>query len=683
MFKKILIANRGEIACRVIKSARKMGIATVAVYSDADVDAVHVRMADEAVRIGPPPASESYIVIDKIMAAIAETGAEAVHPGYGFLSENAGFAKALDAAGVAFIGPPVAAIEAMGDKITSKKIAAEAGVSTVPGYMGLVADAEEAATIAREIGYPVMIKASAGGGGKGMRIAYSDDDAREGFERSKSEAASSFGDDRIFIEKFITTPRHIEIQILGDRFGRCVYLNERECSIQRRNQKVVEEAPSPFLDEATRRSMGEQAVALAKAVGYHSAGTVEFIVDAERHFYFLEMNTRLQVEHPVTELITSVDLVEEMIKVAAGEPLALSQADIGIKGWAIESRLYAEDPFRNFLPSIGRLKTYRPPAEGVDEHGRVIRNDTGVEEGGEISMFYDPMIAKLCTWGPDRPAAIDKMKEALDLFEIEGIGHNIPFLQAVMDHPRWRSGDISTAFIEEEYPEGFAGVGLNPKIAERIAAIAAAMHHTAQLRETRISGALSNHQRAVHENWVVQVERDEFAVQLNHTDNGWIASVDGGPVLHLIVGWVPGQTLCKAEVDGQPIDGAQVDARRAIDGNFIVLKVDALAEGWRLRYRGADVNVVVRTPRAAELARHMIEKPKPDLSKFLICPMPGMVRKIAVKEGDVVEDGQPLATIEAMKMENVLRAERKAVVKSIPVEEGASLAVDAVIMEFE
>ena len=490
MFKKILIANRGEIACRVIKSARKMGISTVAVYSDADVDAVHVRMADEAVHIGPPPASESYIVIDRIMAAIAESGAEAVHPGYGFLSENADFAKALDAAGIAFIGPPVAAIEAMGDKITSKKIAAEAGVSTVPGYMGLVADAEEAATIADKIGYPVMIKASAGGGGKGMRIAHNDDDAREGFERSKSEAASSFGDDRIFIEKFITTPRHIEIQVLGDRHGRCVYLNERECSIQRRNQKVVEEAPSPFLDQATRRSMGEQAVALAKAVGYHSAGTVEFIVDAERHFYFLEMNTRLQVEHPVTELITSVDLVEEMIKVAAGEPLTISQDDVRIDGWAIESRLYAEDPYRNFLPSIGRLKTYRPPAEGVDENGRAIRNDTGVEEGGEISMFYDPMIAKLCTWGQDRTAAIDKMCEALDLFEIEGIGHNIPFLQAVMDHPRWRSGDISTAFIEEEYPDGFSGVDLEASVTPRIAAIAAAMHHIAQLRESQISGGL-------------------------------------------------------------------------------------------------------------------------------------------------------------------------------------------------
>ncbi|MEM7044666.1 MAG: acetyl/propionyl/methylcrotonyl-CoA carboxylase subunit alpha [Pseudomonadota bacterium] len=667
MFNKILIANRGEIACRVLKSAKKMGIETVAVYSDADVDAVHVRMADEAVHIGPPPAAESYIVIDKIMDAIRQSGAEAVHPGYGFLSENPKFAEALDAEGVAFIGPPVAAIEAMGDKITSKKIAAEAGVSTVPGYMGLVADAEEAATIAADIGYPVMIKASAGGGGKGMRIAYDDEEAREGFERSKSEAASSFGDDRIFIEKFVTTPRHIEIQVLGDKHGRCVYLNERECSIQRRNQKVIEEAPSPFLDEATRHGMGEQAVALAKAVGYHSAGTVEFIVDADRNFYFLEMNTRLQVEHPVTELITGVDLVEEMIKVAAGEPLSISQDDVKIDGWAIESRIYAEDPYRNFLPSIGRLTTYRPPAEGVDAEGRVIRNDTGVEEGGEISMFYDPMIAKLCTWGPDRPAAIDKMREALDRFEIDGIGHNVPFLQAVMDHPRWQSGEISTAFIEEEYPEGFAGVAPEPKLVDRIAAIAAAMHHKAQHREAQISGALSNHQRAIHKAWVVKVEKDEIALTLDRTEDGFAASINGGPAHPVICAWLPGQTLCVAVIDGYPM----------------TLKVTSRAEGWRFRYRGAEIDVIVRTPRAAELARHMIEKPKPDLSKFLICPMPGMVRQIAVEEGDVVEDGQPLATIEAMKMENVLRAERKAKVKLIPVKEGESLAVDAVIMEFE
>ncbi|MGI9418050.1 MAG: acetyl-CoA carboxylase biotin carboxylase subunit [Geminicoccaceae bacterium] len=667
MFKKILIANRGEIACRVIKSAKKMGIATVAVYSDADVDAVHVRMADEAVHIGPPPASESYIVIDGIMEAIRKTGAEAVHPGYGFLSENPAFAKALDAEGITFIGPPVAAIEAMGDKITSKKIAAEAGVSTVPGYMGLVADADEAARIAADIGYPVMIKASAGGGGKGMRIAHNDDEAREGFERSKSEAASSFGDDRIFIEKFITTPRHIEIQVLGDRHGRVVYLNERECSIQRRNQKVIEEAPSSFLDDSTRRRMGEQSVALAEAVGYHSAGTVEFIVDAERNFYFLEMNTRLQVEHPVTELITSVDLVEEMINVAAGEPLAFSQDDVRIDGWAIESRIYAEDPYRNFLPSIGRLVAYRPPAEGADDDGRAIRNDTGVEEGGEISMFYDPMIAKLCTWGQDRPAAIDKMQDALDRFEIDGIGNNVPFLQAVMDHPRWRSGEISTAFIEEEYPDGFAGIQPDSKTVSAIAGIVAVMHYIAQSRDVQITGVLANHQRSLHRNWVVKIGAEELSIQVDQAKDCFAVSIDGGPVQHLLTDWRPGQSLCES----------------VLDGERIVFRIEPHAEGWGVRHRGAEVDVVVRTPRAAELARHMIEKPKPDLSKFLICPMPGMVRQIAVEEGDMVEDGQPLATIEAMKMENVLRAERKAKVKLIPVKEGESLAVDAVIMEFE
>jgi propionyl-CoA carboxylase alpha chain len=466
MFKKILIANRGEIACRVIKTARKMGIATVAVYSDADRNALHVRMADEAVHIGPPPAAESYIVIDKIMAAIKETGAEAVHPGYGFLSENKKFAEALEAEGVAFIGPPAGAIESMGDKITSKKIAADAGVSTVPGHMGLIEDADEAIRISGQIGYPVMLKASAGGGGKGMRIAWSEDEVREGFQASKNEAASSFGDDRMFIEKFVTQPRHIEIQVLADAHGNCVYLGERECSIQRRNQKVIEEAPSPFLDEATRKAMGEQACALAQAVGYTSAGTVEFIVDGEKNFYFLEMNTRLQVEHPVTELITGVDLVEQMIRVAAGEKLPMTQGDIKLTGWAIESRLYAEDPYRNFLPSIGRLVRYRPPMEvaagPLEDTGKwqgdapsgetAVRNDTGVFEGGEISMFYDPMIAKLCTWGADRPTALEAMRVALDSFEVEGIGHNLPFLSAVMDHPRFVSGEITTASSRRNIP---------------------------------------------------------------------------------------------------------------------------------------------------------------------------------------------------------------------------------------
>ncbi|MGL4279956.1 MAG: acetyl-CoA carboxylase biotin carboxylase subunit, partial [Albidovulum sp.] len=502
MFKKILIANRGEIACRVIKTARKMGIKTVAVYSDADRNALHVKMADEAVHIGPPPANQSYIVIDRIMEAIRQTGAEAVHPGYGFLSENMNFAAALEAEGVIFVGPPSPAIEAMGDKITSKKIAMEAGVSTVPGYMGLIADADEAVKISGEIGYPVMIKASAGGGGKGMRIAWNEQEAREGFESSKNEAANSFGDDRIFIEKFVTQPRHIEIQVLADKHGNAVYLHERECSIQRRNQKVIEEAPSPFLDEATRKAMGEQAVALAKAVGYTSAGTVEFIVDGNRNFYFLEMNTRLQVEHPVTELITGVDLVEQMIRVANGEPLPFRQDDLKINGWAMESRLYAEDPYRNFLPSIGRLTRYRPPVEGATAQGGIVRNDTGVFEGGEISMYYDPMIAKLCTWAPTRGQAIEEMRLALDTFEVEGIGHNLPFVGAVMDHPRFVSGNITTAFIAEEYPEGFQGATLSGHTIRRVAAAAAAMNRVAEIRRTRISGTMDNHTRKVGDDWV-------------------------------------------------------------------------------------------------------------------------------------------------------------------------------------
>ncbi|MBA4786164.1 MAG: acetyl/propionyl/methylcrotonyl-CoA carboxylase subunit alpha, partial [Rhizobiales bacterium] len=502
MIRKILIANRGEIACRVIKTAKAMGIATVAVYSDADANALHVRMADEAVHIGPAPSSQSYIVIDRILDAIRETGADAVHPGYGFLSENPLFAEALEKEGITFIGPPVNAIQAMGDKITSKKLAAEAGVSTVPGHMGLIADADEAVRISSQIGYPVMIKASAGGGGKGMRIAWNDAEAREGFQSSKNEAKSSFGDDRIFIEKFVTEPRHIEIQVLGDTHGTVLYLGERECSIQRRNQKVIEEAPSPFLDEATRRAMGEQAVALAKAVGYHSAGTVEFIVDGARNFYFLEMNTRLQVEHPVTELVTGIDLVEQMIRVAAGERLSFRQEDVTLNGWAIESRLYAEDPYRNFLPSIGRLSRYRPPLEGERGNGTIVRNDTGVFEGGEISMYYDPMIAKLCTWGKDRDAAIEAMGEALDGFEVEGIGHNLPFLSAVMAHPRFRSGKITTAFIAEEFPEGFSGVAPDEAALHRLAAIAMVIHQTLQQRASQISGTIGNHRRVVGTDWV-------------------------------------------------------------------------------------------------------------------------------------------------------------------------------------
>ena len=667
MFKKILIANRGEIACRVIKSARKMGIKTVAVYSDADRNALHVQMADEAVHIGPPPAAQSYIVIDKIMAAIRQTGAEAVHPGYGFLSERMDFAAALEKEGVVFIGPPSPAIEAMGDKITSKKLAREAGVSTVPGYMGLIADAEEAVKISREVGYPVMIKASAGGGGKGMRIAWNDQEAAEGFQSSKNEAAASFGDDRIFIEKFVTQPRHIEIQVLADKHGNCVYLHERECSIQRRNQKVIEEAPSPFLDAATRKAMGEQACALAKAVGYTSAGTVEFIVDGNRNFYFLEMNTRLQVEHPVTELITGVDLVEQMIRVAAGEKLPFAQADLRINGWAMESRLYAEDPYRNFLPSIGRLTRYRPPEEAATATG-VVRNDTGVYEGGEISMYYDPMIAKLCTWGPDRPAAIEGMRSALDAFEVEGIGHNLPFCQAVMDHPRFVKGDITTAFIAEEYPDGFSGVQLGDDALKRTAAATAAMNRVAEIRRTRITGTLGNHERHVGDDWVVTLQGQEFPVKIAADRLGSTVTFKAdGSALRVTSDWLPGQPL----------------ARLQVDGSELVLKVGKIPGGFRIRTRGADLKVHVRTPRQAELARLMPEKLPPDTSKYLLCPMPGLIVKISVEEGQEVQEGQALATVEAMKMENILKAERKGVVKKVNAAPGASLKVDDVIMEFE
>ena len=665
MFKKILIANRGEIACRVIKTARHMGIATVAVYSDADRNALHVRMADEAVHIGASPANQSYIVIDKIMGAVKATGAEAVHPGYGFLSENRLFAAALEAAGVAFIGPPSSAIEAMGDKITSKKIAIEAGVSTVPGHMDLIADADEAVLIAGQIGYPVMIKASAGGGGKGMRIAWDDADAREGFQSSKNEAAASFGDDRIFIEKFVTQPRHIEIQLLADQHGNCVYLHERECSIQRRNQKVIEEAPSPFLDAATRKAMGEQACALARAVGYTSAGTVEFIVDGNRNFYFLEMNTRLQVEHPVTELITGVDLVEQMIRVAAGEPLPFRQEDLKINGWAMESRLYAEDPYRNFLPSIGRLTRYRPPVEGPTATG-IVRNDTGVFEGGEISMFYDPMIAKLCTWAPTRLGAIEEMRLALDTFEVEGIGHNLPFVGAVMDHPRFVSGNITTAFIDEEYPDGFQGATLDDALVARVAASAAAMNRVAEIRRTRISGTMDNHERRVGDDWVVSLQGQDLAVHIAADSAGSTVRI-GSTSLRVTSDWTPGQPLARLMVDGQPL----------------VMKVAKISGGFRLRLRGADLKCHVRTPRAAELARLMIEKTPPDTSKYLLCPMPGLISRVMVQAGDEVQEGQALATVEAMKMENILKAERRGVVKAVLAVAGSSLKVDDVIMEFE
>ncbi|WP_421760501.1 acetyl-CoA carboxylase biotin carboxylase subunit [Devosia sp.] len=664
MFTSILIANRGEIACRVIKSAKRMGIRTIAVYSDADRDAVHVKLADEAVHIGGSAARDSYLSIEKIVAACKETGAEAVHPGYGFLSENPLFAAALEAEDIIFVGPPVKAIEAMGDKITSKKLAAAAGVSTVPGHMGLIADAEEAVTISRQIGYPVMIKASAGGGGKGMRIAHSDAEAREGFERSKSEAASSFGDDRIFIEKFVTEPRHIEIQLIGDQHGNVLWLTERECSIQRRNQKVIEEAPSPFLDAATRKAMGEQSVALAKAVGYTSAGTVEFIVDRDRNFYFLEMNTRLQVEHPVTELITGLDIVELMFLAAAGEKLPLTQAEVKLNGWAVESRIYAEDPFRNFLPSTGRLTRYHPPAENLIEQP-FIRNDTGVQDGGEISTFYDPMIAKLCTWAPTRIEAIDAMRDALDEFELEGVGNNIPFLAAVMGQERFRSSRLTTGYIAEEFPNGFSGVELDPESLTHLAALACCSAFALESRGFADGSTLNmhhiDHNRAV----LMGGKRWDFAVRADGIEY-WLTAPDGKKLL-VETGWKPGMSLCIGRVDGL--------VHKA--------RIDRVTGGFRLRHRGADLIAKVLLPRIADLMPLMPVKLPPDLSKFLLCPMPGQVVRIDVAEGDIVEDGQTLAIVEAMKMENVLKAEKRARISKVRVTPGSVLAVDEVILEFE
>ena len=665
MFDKILIANRGEIACRVIKTAKRMGIKTVAVFSDADRNALHVQMADEAVNIGPPPANQSYIDIEKVISAVKKTNAQAVHPGYGFLSENAKFAKSLFDIGVTFIGPPQNAIESMGDKITSKKIAQEAGVNTVPGYMSVIKDEDEALSISERIGYPVMIKASAGGGGKGMRIAWNDTEVKEGFQSSKNEAASSFGDDRIFIEKFVTQPRHIEIQVLADTKGNCIYLGERECSIQRRNQKVVEEAPSSFLDEKTRKKMGEQACNLAKAVGYSSAGTVEFIVDKDKNFYFLEMNTRLQVEHPVTELITGIDLVEQMILVATGKPLSIAQKDIKLTGWAIESRLYAEDPYRNFLPSIGRLTRYRPPAEIKDKHS-IVRNDTGVYEGGEISMYYDPMIAKLCTWAPDRAKAIEQMRIALDRFEVEGIGHNLPFLSAVMDHKKFISGQITTAFIAEEYSEGFDGVDLTDDKIQDLAACAAAMNRVAEIRRTKISGRMDNHERRVGDDWVVQIAGKVFLVNVLADTAGANVIFEDETSIRVSGDWLPGKKL----------------ANMTAGDKSLVIKINKITGGFRMRTRGADLKVLVRTPRQAELSKHMQEKLPPDTSKMLLCPMPGLIVKIDVEIGQEVQEGQPLCTVEAMKMENILRAERKGVVAKINSSVGDSLAVDDIILEF-
>ncbi|WP_375459775.1 acetyl-CoA carboxylase biotin carboxylase subunit [uncultured Enterovirga sp.] len=666
MFDKILIANRGEIACRVIKTARRMGIRTVAVFSDADRDALHVGMADEAVHIGPAAAAESYLLIDRIVEACLQTGAQAVHPGYGFLSEREAFPRALEAAGITFIGPNPHAIAAMGDKIESKKAAAAANVSTVPGFLGVIESPDHAMRIAGEIGYPVMIKASAGGGGKGMRIAHSKDEVAEGFARSKSEAASSFGDDRVFIEKFITDPRHIEIQVLGDKHGHVIHLGERECSIQRRNQKVIEEAPSPLLDPETRAKMGAQAVALAKAVGYDSAGTVEFVAGQDKSFYFLEMNTRLQVEHPVTEMITGLDLVELMIRVAAGEKLPLTQEQVRLDGWAIESRVYAEDPTRNFLPSIGRLVTYRPPAEGPVDGGATVRNDTGVEEGGEIPIFYDPMIAKLVTHAPTRIAAIEAHSTALDAFAIDGIRHNIPFLSALMAHPRWREGRLSTGFITEEFASGFSELAPTGAQARQVAAVAAAIDHLQNERKRGISGQMRPGFVRFERDRVVALGPDRHPVTIDDGEAGPVVAFADGERLAVSSAWRPGQPVWTGTV------GAKV----------LTLQVRPIRNGVRLAHAGTAVEARVYTRREADLAGLMLEKVESGAGKALLCPMPGLVKAIQVKAGQVVKAGEPLAIVEAMKMENVLRAERDATIAKVVAKEGESLAVDAVILEF-
>ena len=672
MFKKILIANRGEIACRVIKTARRMGIQTVAVYSDADARAPFVQMADEAVHIGPSPAAQSYLIADKIIAACKQTGAEAVHPGYGFLSERTSFAEQLKAEGIAFIGPPVGAIAAMGDKIESKKLAKEAGVNVVPGFVGEIEDTEHAVRISNEIGYPVMMKASAGGGGKGMRLAYDEKDVREGFEAVKREGLNSFGDDRVFIEKFILNPRHIEIQILGDQHGNILYLNERECSIQRRHQKVVEEAPSPFVTPKMRKAMGEQCVALARAVGYYSAGTVELIVSGAdpsgESFYFLEMNTRLQVEHPVTECITGIDLVEQMIRVAAGEKLAMTQDDIKIDGWAIENRVYAEDPYRGFLPSTGRLVRYQPPVPGWEDDGEAngrrglggVRVDDGVYEGGEVSMFYDPMIAKLITWGETRDEAADLQIAALDRFQLEGLGYNVDFVSAIMQHPRFRSGELTTGFIAEEYPDGFTGAATSAETAKHLAAIAGFIATARADRARQIDGQLDGELEPPYD-WAVTIDGTTYAVSLDEE-----ITVDGEAV-DLALEYTPGDRLVEAEV-GEISYGVKIEPTRT---------------GLTMTTRGAIHKVQILPAGIAHLTQHMIEKVPPDLSKFLICPMPGLLVALHVGEGDKVEAGQPLAVVEAMKMENILRAEKSATVKKVNAKAGDSLAVDAVILELE
>jgi propionyl-CoA carboxylase alpha chain len=683
MFTKILIANRGEIACRVIRTAKKMGIATVAVYSDADARSPHVLMADEAVHIGPSPAAESYLVADKIIAACKTTGAQAVHPGYGFLSERTSFAQACADNGIAFIGPPVGAIAAMGDKIESKKLALKAGVNVVPGFVGEIESTDHAVEIANGIGYPVMMKASAGGGGKGMRLAYSEADVREGFEATKREGLASFGDDRVFIEKFILGPRHIEIQILGDQHGNILYLNERECSIQRRHQKVVEEAPSPFVTPKMRQAMGEQCVALSRAVGYYSAGTVELIVSGAdptgESFYFLEMNTRLQVEHPVTECITGIDLVEQMIRVAAGEPLRFTQADVKLDGWAVENRVYAEDPYRGFLPSTGRLVRYSPPVRYPREGGgptpdaefqelgsrlrgnEGVRVDDGVTEGGEVSRFYDPMIAKLITWAPTRLEAIDAQIAALDSFEIEGPSHNLDFLSAIMQHPRFRSGEITTGFIAEEYPDGFHGAPASPELLRALAAIAAFAATAEADRARRVDGQLGKRLRPPAD-WQVQVGGANHDVSIS--PDGIVVD---GEELDIELEYTPGDRIVEATLDDAPL----------------AVRILRTRAGFKLTTRGASHIARVLPAHVAPLAAHMIEKIPPDLSRFLLSPMPGLLTALHVAAGDKVEAGQPLAVIEAMKMENILRAGKTGIVKSVEAAQGESLTVDQVILELE
>ncbi|HER63200.1 MAG TPA: acetyl/propionyl/methylcrotonyl-CoA carboxylase subunit alpha, partial [Desulfobacteraceae bacterium] len=663
-FTTILIANRGEIACRVIRTARAMGIATVAVYSDADKGALHVQKADVSVNIGPPPARDSYLDMERIVQACRETGAQAIHPGYGFLSENPEFCKLLEQESITFIGPPPGAITAMGDKITSKKIAAEAGVNTIPGFDGIISDKDHAVKVARETGYPVMLKASAGGGGKGIRVARDDRECREGFERCASEAMSCFGDDRILIEKFIEEPRHIEIQIMADTHGNIIYLGERECSIQRRHQKIIEEAPSPFIDAATRRAMGEQAVALARAVNYVSAGTVEFIVDQERNFYFLEMNTRLQVEHPVTEMVTGLDLVELMIKVAAGEKLPLSQKDVKLNGSAVECRIYAENPLRDFLPSIGRLVYYQPPEQEAER----IRVDSGVFEGGEISMYYDPMIAKLITWGEDRDSAIRFMRDALDEYLIRGIKHNIGFLAAIMAHPRFREGRLSTNFIAQEYPDGFRREDIVQDDPALRIVVLSVMHRLYMDRAARLSGQLAGHERRVMDEWVVIIDNEHHPVKVSPFQAKSEHHVEyQGEHYTIHTDWCFCQPLFRGTINGQSC----------------CFQVKRRGIRYAITHRGLRTNGMVMTPRAAELYRIMPVQDDTGLSGFLLAPMPGLLVKLAVEEGQEVQAGEELAVIEAMKMENVLRATRDGVVSKIVVKLGDSLHVDQVILEME